>query len=91
MYIACKYTQEKAGQYLGCWTLFPCRLGVDEWSGGKWTPSLHRQLLTSPRLYLTLYNKGVNCCGTVKTNRKGFPKETVKSVQKPDRGYMEYT
>ena len=33
---------------------------------------------TSPQLILTLYKKGVNCCGTARTNRKGFPKVLVK-------------
>ena len=28
---------------------------------------------TSPQLYLTLYNKGVNC-----TNRSGYPKDLIK-------------
>jgi len=33
---------------------------------------------TSLLLFLTLYKKGVNCCGTARTNRKGFPKAMVK-------------
>ena len=33
---------------------------------------------TSPELYVHLYEKGIMACGTVRTNRKGFPKELVK-------------
>ena len=33
---------------------------------------------TSPEVYLELYKKGINCCGTVRTNRRGFPKELIK-------------
>ena len=44
---------------------------------------------TSPQLFLTLYNKGVNCCGTARVNRKGFPKALVKK-EKKDRGYFDY-
>ena len=33
---------------------------------------------TSPQRFLTLYNKGVNCCGTARFNHKGFPKSLVK-------------
>ena len=32
---------------------------------------------TSPQLALTLYNKGINCCGTVRTNRSGYHKDLV--------------
>ena len=32
---------------------------------------------TSPRLYLALYKLGYNCCGTVRTNRKDFPKDLI--------------
>ena len=34
---------------------------------------------TGPEVYLTLYDKGINCCGTVRTNRQGFPGELIKS------------
>ena len=33
---------------------------------------------TSPKLFLTLYTKGVNSCGTARTNKKGSPKALVK-------------
>jgi len=46
---------------------------------------------TSPAVYLELYKNGINCCGTVRTNRRGFPKELIKSKQdKPERGYYYY-
>ena len=46
---------------------------------------------TSPAVYLELYKNGINCCGTVRTNRQGFPKELIKSKRdKPDRGYYDY-
>ena len=32
---------------------------------------------TSPQLYLGLYKLGFNCCGTVRTNRKDFPKDLI--------------
>jgi len=44
---------------------------------------------TSPQLFLTLYKKGVNCCGTARTNRKGFPKSLIKK-RKENRGYYDY-
>ena len=44
---------------------------------------------TSPEVYLELYKRGINCCGTVRTNRQGFPKELIKQ-DKPDRGYYNY-
>ena len=44
---------------------------------------------TSTQLFLTLYNKGVNCCGTARVNRKGFPKSLVKK-KKEDRGHFDY-
>ena len=34
---------------------------------------------TSPEVYLQLFDQGINCCGTARTNRRGFPKELVKS------------
>ena len=36
---------------------------------------------TSPQLSLTLYKKGVNTCGTARTNRKGFPKDLIKAMR----------
>ena len=34
---------------------------------------------TSPAVYLQLYKNRINGCGTVRTNRSGFPKELIKS------------
>jgi len=32
---------------------------------------------TSPRLYMALYNKGYNCCGTVRKGHKEFPEDLI--------------
>ena len=46
---------------------------------------------TSPDLYLELYKRGINACGTVRVNRRGFPKELVcKSKAGKERGFYEY-
>ena len=45
---------------------------------------------TSPQLALTLYKRGINCCGTVRTNRKGFPRSLVKTRAEKQRGYYDY-
>ena len=45
---------------------------------------------TSPQLYLTLYKKGVNACGTARTNRKEFPKDLIKTSREKQRGYHDY-
>ena len=39
---------------------------------------LYTDNYTSPQLFLTLYKKGVNYCGTARTNHKGFQKPLVK-------------
>ena len=39
---------------------------------------------TSPEVFLALYDKGINCCGTVRVNRRGFPKELVKNKRKTE-------
>ena len=44
---------------------------------------------TSPEVYLALYNKGINCCGTIRVNRRGFPKELIHK-KKEDRGFYDY-
>ena len=42
---------------------------------------------SSPKLFITLHNKGTNACGTVRSNRVGLPKDiNVKQLQ---RGEME--
>ena len=46
---------------------------------------------TSPELYHELYKRGVNACGTVRTNRRGYPKELVhKSKAGKQRGFQDY-
>ncbi len=44
---------------------------------------------TSPELFLDLYKKGVNACGTARHNRKFYPKDLVvhKNVE---MGYLDY-
>ena len=46
---------------------------------------------TGPVVYKALYDQGINSCGTVRTNRTGFPEvlKKGKSEQVP-RGYYEY-
>ena len=44
----------------------------------------------SPQLSLTLCKKGVNTCGTTRTNRKGFPKDLIKPKREKQRGYHDY-
>lgn len=44
---------------------------------------------TSPNLYVHLYEKGTMACGTVRPNRKGFPKALVKKG-KQARGFYDY-
>ena len=46
---------------------------------------------TSPRLYKALYEKGYNCCGTIRTHRKDFPSDLVITKNmKVSRGYIDY-
>ena len=46
---------------------------------------------TGPEVNLTLYDKAINCCGTVRTSQQGFPGEHIKSKRdKVDRGYYDY-
>ena len=46
---------------------------------------------TSPMLYHELYKHGINACGTVRTNRKDFPKELVyKRKTGIQRGFYDY-
>ena len=47
-------------------------------------------LLYSPQLYETLYKKGINACGTARTNRRDFPKELVQQRKAHDRGFYDY-
>ena len=43
---------------------------------------------TSPQLAFTLYNKGINSRGTVRTSRSGHPKDLVR--KKAYQGYSDY-
>ena len=45
---------------------------------------------TSPRLFLSLYDKKVGACGTVRTNCKYYPKDLVVSPSSVERGYMDH-
>ena len=45
---------------------------------------------TSPSLFTYLYEKGINACGTARTNRKGFPKDIVLGKRKVNRGSYDY-
>jgi len=45
---------------------------------------------SSPALFLTLYRKGVNACGTVRPNRKYFPQELNVNKRDVDTGYYDY-
>ena len=57
-------------------------LGVDVYTDNYYT---------SPELYQELYKRGFNACGTVRTNRRDFPKELVhKKKNGKQRGYYDY-
>jgi len=46
---------------------------------------------TGPEVYLELYKRGNNSCGTVRTIRRGFPEELIKPKrQRQERGYYDY-
>ena len=45
---------------------------------------------TSPLLYNHLYNRGINACGTARSNRKHFPKELVSPSTVSNRGMYKY-
>ena len=46
---------------------------------------------TSPQLYLTLYKKGINACGTARPNRKEFPHDLVhRKGERFERGFYDY-
>ena len=44
---------------------------------------------TSPELYLTLYKKGINACGTARSHRKYYPKD-LKIGKNVEMGYYDY-
>ena len=46
---------------------------------------------TSPYLYLELYKRGVNACGTARTNRRDFPKVLIcKRKTGKERGFYDF-
>ena len=45
---------------------------------------------TSPTLYMTLYNRGVNACATVRASRQAFPKELATKATVHNRGYYDF-
>ena len=45
---------------------------------------------TSPILYKSLYEKGINACGTMRPNRRGFPPELVHKRKDEARGFYDY-
>ena len=45
---------------------------------------------TSPRLFLELYNKGVNACGTARADRKYYPKQLAVNGSIVEAGYYDY-
>ena len=45
---------------------------------------------TSPLLYTSLYNKGVNACGTMRANRKGFPDDLIHKRKDKGRGFYDF-
>ena len=45
---------------------------------------------TSPILFLRLYNKGVNACGTARKTRKYYPSQLAVRPSDVDRGYYKY-
>ena len=45
---------------------------------------------TSPTLYMTLFNSGVNPCGTVRVSRQAFPKEIVTKATVHNRVYYDF-
>lgn len=46
---------------------------------------------TSPALFEELYKKNIRCCGTIRTNRAGYPKTEVNNLsKKAERGDMRW-
>ena len=45
---------------------------------------------TSPILYNHLYNRGINACGTVRCDRKEYPKDLITPYSKALKGYFDY-
>ena len=45
---------------------------------------------TSPLLFLSLHNKGINACGTARSNRPYFPQDLVYKRKQHERGFYDY-
>ena len=45
---------------------------------------------TSPQLFLSLHNKGINACGTARSNRRYFPQDLVYKRKQHERGFYDY-
>ena len=45
---------------------------------------------SSPYLFLVLYENNVGACGTIRPNRKYYPKDFVVSAKSVERGYIDY-
>ena len=52
-------------------SMFQGRLGFQGGFRVEWTP--HRQLLHQSGVFQHLYNRGINACGTVRSNCRHFP------------------
>ena len=58
---------------------------------GRYHPKTYMDnFYTSPSLFIDLYQKGINACGTARKNRKFFPKELATVTNKVDAGYYDY-
>ena len=59
--------------------------GLDHWGYNLYTDNYY----TSPDLYSELYKKGIHACGTLRVNRKGFPKDLVHTRKDVERGFYD--
>ena len=60
--------------------------GFDKRGHELYTDNYH----TSPQLFLSLHNKGINACGTVRSNRRYFPQDLVYKRKQHERGFYDY-
>ena len=51
---------------------------------------IHWLLHCTSQLFLDLCDQGVNACGTVRSNRKYYPKDLVVKVTEVERRYYDY-
>ena len=45
---------------------------------------------SNPRLFMTLYDKNVGACGTVRPDRKFYPKELKVKASSVEQGFLDY-